>query len=67
MDLTSWLSDLTVVWFIVSGVTFIALLYVNAPYGRHIREGWGPSIPNTVAWMVMELPMVVLFGLWFVL
>jgi len=67
MDLASWVSDLTIVWFIVSGVTFTALLYVNAPYGRHMREGWGPSIPNTAAWMVMELPMVVLFGLWFVL
>lgn len=45
-------------------VTFVALLVVDAPYGRHIRRGWGPKIPARVGWIVMEFPAVGAF-LWF--
>ena len=43
-------------------VTFVALQVVNAPYGRHQRSGWGPTIPNRVAWILMESPAVLLFA-----
>ncbi|MEM6291051.1 MAG: DUF1295 domain-containing protein [Myxococcota bacterium] len=45
-------------------VTFISLLVVNAPYGRHIRRGWGPQIPSRLGWVAMEFPAVGVF-LWF--
>jgi len=37
-------------------VTFVALFFIVAPYGRHTRGGWGPSIPARWGWMIMESP-----------
>jgi hypothetical protein len=52
-------------WFeiLLAGVTCLALLFITAPYGRHQRPGWGPTIPNRVGWIAMEIPAVLLF-LW---
>lgn len=43
-------------------MVFIALFYVKAPYGRHIRQGWGPTLENRLGWFLMELPAVLVFG-----
>ncbi len=43
-------------------VTFLALRFVVAPYGRHARPGWGPTLPERLGWMVMESPSLVLFA-----
>jgi hypothetical protein len=42
-------------------ITGVILLFVAAPYGRYERAGWGPTLPATIGWIVMELPAVVLF------
>jgi protein-S-isoprenylcysteine O-methyltransferase Ste14 len=42
-------------------LTFVALQWVTAPYGRHGRSGWGPGISSRVAWIVMESPAVLVF------
>lgn len=39
-----------------AGVVFLVLFLVPAPYGRHVRRGWGPTIDNTAGWVLMELP-----------
>lgn len=44
-----------------AAITALALIFITAPYGRHAREGWGPTVPNTVGWILMELPAVVVF------
>lgn len=41
--------------------TAVALLYVTAPYGRHGRGGWGPTVPARVGWLVMEAPASLFF------
>ena len=57
-----WLHSLLVgAIFVASGLTFIALFFVTAPYGRHWRKGWGPTIPARIGWIVMESPTVLLF------
>lgn len=43
-------------------VTFIALRFITAPYGRHAREGWGPTVPHRVGWIAMELVPVIGFA-----
>ena len=40
----------------LSVVTFVALLVITAPYGRHTRAGWGPTISSTSGWVLMEAP-----------
>jgi 3-oxo-5-alpha-steroid 4-dehydrogenase 1 len=43
-----------VISFVVAAGTFITLFFVSAPYGRHIRGGWGPKLPNQLGWLLME-------------
>ena len=38
------------------------LLLVSAPYGRHARRGWGPSVPAPLGWLLMEAPSPLLLG-----
>lgn len=40
--------------FAIAAGTFITLFFVSAPYGRHIRRGWGPQLPNQLGWFLME-------------
>ena len=47
--------------------TFITLFYKTASYGRHATKGWGPLVPNTAAWIIMEAPASLLFFLYFFL
>jgi protein-S-isoprenylcysteine O-methyltransferase Ste14 len=42
-------------------LTFVILWWVSAPYGRFMREGWGPTLPNRRAWMLMESPAAIGF------
>lgn len=46
-------------------IVFPVLLFITAPYGRHYRPGWGPSMPSRLGWLVMEAPSFFIFGaLW---
>ena len=42
--------------FISGAIVFVYLFFITAPYGRHSRGGWGPTIPTRLAWILMELP-----------
>jgi len=47
---------------VIAVVMFILLFFISAPYGRHVRRGWGPSISSKVGWIIMEAPAVIIFG-----
>ena len=34
-------------------------------YGRHFREGWGPSLPNHWGWVIMEIPALLVVPICF--
>jgi len=48
--------------FISAPVVFALLFFVTAPYGRHFRGGWGPSISARAGWMIMEAPALLVIG-----
>ncbi len=52
-------------WAILGLVVFVLLLFVTAPYGRHSRKDWGPSISNRMGWFMMEFPSLLIFILFF--
>jgi len=39
-------------------VTAIATTVISAPYGRHLKTGWGFPIPARLGWVLMESPAV---------
>ena len=47
---------LIVVLFAFAAVTFFSLLVIPAPYGRHVRMGWGHTVRAKLGWLIMELP-----------
>lgn len=42
--------------FLLVPITAVYLLFRTAPYGRHARKGFGPTLDNTLAWVLMEAP-----------
>ncbi|MFC1795765.1 DUF1295 domain-containing protein [Pseudomonadota bacterium] len=48
--------------FLLCPVVLLSLLWTTAPYGRHHRKGWGPDLPNRLAWFFMELPALLVIS-----
>lgn len=65
-SLTPWFSELywqraILVEYLLAVPTLLSLLRIVAPYGRHARGGFGPQISNTLGWIGMEAPAVLVF------
>lgn len=43
-------------------LSFFLLLFISAPYGRHLRPGWGPTLNARALWVTMEAPSPVSFA-----
>ena len=62
MSEREWFDWVVMAIFGAAVVTAVAVVFISAPYGRHTREGWGPSLPGRLAWILMETPPVVFFA-----
>jgi len=60
-------NGLIIGWFLLAVVVFLALLFVAAPYGRHARGGWGPTINDKMGRVIMEAAAPLAFAICFVL
>ena len=58
-------STLLLAWIAVGALAFVALLWLPAPYGRHTRGGWGPTLPARTGWVLMELPALLVLVLFY--
>lgn len=52
---------LVIAWMALAVVTFVALFFITAPYGRFTRGGWGPRISARWGWIFMESPSLITF------
>ncbi len=50
---------LIVGWITLAVITFAVLFKIVAPFGRHTSNRFGPTIPNNLGWMIMEIPSIV--------
>jgi 3-oxo-5-alpha-steroid 4-dehydrogenase 1 len=60
-------NGIIVAWLFLAAAVFISLFFVTAPYGRHLRQGWGFTLNNKLGWIIMESASALLFGVFFVL
>ena len=45
--------------FVAAAASFVTLLFLQAPYGRFMRGGWGVALPARWGWVIMELPAAI--------
>jgi 3-oxo-5-alpha-steroid 4-dehydrogenase 1 len=64
LELTTF-NIITWIWMAMALATFILLLKIVAPFGRHTRSDFGPVINNIRAWIIMESVSLVTFCFFF--
>lgn len=47
-------------WIFLAFIVFLVNLKIVAPYGRHTKNTWGPMMNNRLAWVLMEMPVLIL-------
>lgn len=67
MSETAFYEGILATWLLVAAATMLLLRLFTAPYGRHVRQGWGPTLPDRIGWVVMESPAPLVFALLFAL
>jgi 3-oxo-5-alpha-steroid 4-dehydrogenase 1 len=48
-------------WIMLGLLVFIVMLFVTVPYGRHTSTKWGLTISNSIGWVLMEVPALLIF------
>jgi len=63
----SWFMTFLWGWLILAPITALVLTKIEAPYGRHHKGGWGPTLPSRWGWVLMEIWSPGLMIAWFIL
>jgi 3-oxo-5-alpha-steroid 4-dehydrogenase 1 len=66
MSERTFFNILLISWFMLAVVIFVALFFIVAPYGRYLRNRWGPKIGDRLGWIIMEAPASLVFLICFV-
>jgi 3-oxo-5-alpha-steroid 4-dehydrogenase 1 len=58
-------------WFMIFMIifailVFISLLKITAGYGQHISKKWGPAINDKIGWVIMEIPTVIIYAVFYI-
>lgn len=61
MNEAAFLQNASLTLIALGGLVLVALLFIDAPYGRHLRPGFGPTLSNRAGWVLMESPTLVVF------
>ena len=56
------LNIVAIVWPLLALALIPMQLRTTAPYGRHSRTDWGPSMSNQLGWFLMELVSLLIFA-----
>ncbi len=56
--------NLLYLWIALALIVFPIMLKVTVPYGRHTTNRWDPTLRNKWGWLIMELPVLLIFS-WF--
>ena len=54
----------TFAWIGLAVVVLVMLFFVSAPYGRHSRAGWGPTLGSRAGWILQEAPAAFVMATW---
>jgi 3-oxo-5-alpha-steroid 4-dehydrogenase 1 len=52
-------------WIAIAIFIFPVIIRIAAPYGRHTTQKWGKMIDNRVGWILMELPALLIFAIFY--
>jgi len=63
LDFYIWLK----IWIGLAVMIIPIAIFIKAPYGRHVRNGWGVLIDNKTGWFLMELPTLIICPLIFMI
>ena len=53
-------------WMALALLTCVVLFRVAPPFGRHASERWGPMLGTRLGWVLMELPSLLIMGVFLV-
>ncbi len=67
MDDSIFFNWFMIVMIIIAVLVFISLLKITAGYGQHISKKWGPSINDKLGWLIMEIPTLILYTIFYII
>ncbi len=56
------MTTFTLLWIAIGIGVLPVTLFLTAPFGRHVDQGYGPVMSNRIGWMIMESPAIWCFS-----